>query len=156
MSGTGRQSSGRHRPTTPRKRRLGLVNCPRTPCPYRTGRAFPQCHNSPRLHGNASVEPKVSSQFMLLLGWDFGAYLSEHFRCARAHGIWPIAHSLPHHRRAGHIHKTLCCPWPEIEHCTKLQQVRSVTASTRDNSLKWNVCVTICISPGSGELQQRE
>ena len=47
--------------------------------------------------------------FMLLLGRGYGALLSHqspHFRCARAHGIWPIAHSLPHHRpRAGHVHK---------------------------------------------------
>ena len=56
LSGPGRQGSGRHRSTTPRKRRLGLVDCPLTPCPYRTGRVFPQCHHSPRPHGNAGVE----------------------------------------------------------------------------------------------------
>jgi len=31
-----------------------------------------------------------------------------------------------------------------------------VTAPTRDNALKRNVCVTICISLGNWELQQRE
>jgi len=64
-------------------------------------------------------------QFMLLLGRGYGAYLSPHFRCARAHRKWPIGHSLPHHGRAGHMHKSLCWPWPEMEHCTKWQQVRS-------------------------------
>ena len=90
-------------------------------------------------------------QFMLLLSRGFGAYLSPHFRCARAHGIqlWPIAHSHPHHGRAGHIHKTLCCPWPEMERCTKLQQVRAVTAPTKDAGLKWSVCVNIRIGSGS-------
>jgi len=62
LSGTGRQGSGRHRSTTPRQRRLGLVGCP-LQLQYSTVLhvhielgAFPQCHNSPRLHGNAGVE----------------------------------------------------------------------------------------------------